>query len=214
MNDPNKENQDEIVEQGEPRDAHTAAEDLAEADGHHDDHHVDTADELPPKKRAKQLRKLSDEELLALADEASKAEHWLDVARRAQAELDNTIKRLKREQSDAVRYANSSLARDLLAVVDNLQRALAACTDKEDFKGLHEGVKMTQQIMLETLDRHDIKPIQAQGQPFDPSLHEALLTTNRQDLDDNVVAVELERGWTLHDRVLRATKVQVNKRGG
>jgi molecular chaperone GrpE len=216
MNEPNKDKQpqdehphDEIVEQGEPREAHTAAEELAQAE----DHHVEVDQDLPPKKRAKQIRKLSDEELVELADEAAKAEHWLDVARRGQAELDNTIKRLRRDQTDAMRYANSSLARDLLQVVDNLQRALKAAADTQEFKALHDGVKLTTQILLEALERHDIRPIECEGQPFDPALHEALLTTSRDDLDHNVVAAELERGWMLHDRVLRAAKVQVNKRG-
>jgi molecular chaperone GrpE len=215
MNEPNKDNQppeeprDEIVEQGEPRDAHTAAEELAGVG----DHHVDTAEDLPPKKRAKQIRKLSDEELLELADEAAKSEHWLDVARRGQAELDNTIKRLKREQTDAVRYANAGLARDLLQVVDNLERALKAVPEGPEYKALHDGVKLTAHILMETLERHDIRPIQSEGQKFDPALHEALLTTSRDDLEDNVVAAELERGWMLHDRVLRAAKVQVNKKG-
>jgi molecular chaperone GrpE len=204
------EEHDEIVEQGEPHEGHTAAEDLAEAD----DDLVEVDESLPPKKRAKIIRKMSDDELLKLADEAAKSNHWLEVAKRAQAEMDNTIKRLKREQSDAVRFAQSGLARDLLQVVDNLERALQAAAKNQDFKALHDGIKMTTQGMMDALARHDIKPIEAEGKPFDPSLHEALLTTQRDDLDNNVVAAELERGWMLHDRVLRATKVQVNKLEG
>lgn len=212
------ENKHEVEAQGKPREGHEAEDALNDAEA------MQTAEEarhgeeiagdedLSPKKRAKKLRKLSDEELLAIAEEAAKADHWLDVAKRTQAELDNTIKRLKREHSDDLKYANGSLVRDLLPVLDNLGRALQAGAQSEDFKSLFEGVNLTNKMFLEALARHNVTPIEAQGQPFDPAVHEALMTTNNPELDNNVVAMELERGWKLLDRVLRASKVQVNKK--
>ncbi len=174
---------------------------------------IAAAEDLSPKAKAKQLRKLPDDELIALAEQAAKAEHWLDVARRAQAELDNTIKRLRRDQQDAVKYASGSLARDLLQVIDNLQRAMDAAGKAQDFKSLNEGVQLTHKLFGDVLARHDITPIESVGQPFNPEVHEAVMMDSQPDVDDNVITIELEKGWKMHDRVLRAAKVRVNKKG-
>lgn len=209
---------DEIEPKGEPREDHKAEEALedkeairtAEEARHGEE--IAAHEELPLKKRAKMLRKLSDEELVAIAEEAGKADQWLDVARRTQAELDNTVKRLKREHGDSLKYAKGPLAGDLLPIIDNLGRALAAGRESESFKGLYDGVNMTNKMFIETLARHGIEPIDAEGQKFDPNFHEALMTDSRDDVEDNVVTQELERGWRMGERVLRASKVKVNKR--
>lgn len=213
-----EENQNEVVQEGEPREPHAAEEAL------HDQHDAEIAEaatrgehiaseDLSPRQKAKKLRKLSDEELVALAEEAAKAEHWLDVARRGQAELDNTIKRLRREQQDAARYEGSAMARDLLPVIDNLTRALEAGVKAQDFEALYAGVELTRKMFIDALARQDVTPIAAEGTTFDPAFHEALMMDSRTDTPDNVVTTELERGWKMHDRVLRASKVRVNKRG-
>lgn len=209
---------DEIEQQGEPRDDHAAEDSLhdeqdlkiAEMAKHGED--IAAVKDISPKQRAKMLRKLDDDELIALAEQAAKADHWLDVARRAQAELDNTVKRLRREQQDASRYANSGMARDLLQVIDNLSRALEAGAKTEDFKSLNEGVQLTHKLFSDVLARHNITAIEAVGQAFDPALHEALMTDSQPEVEDNVITAEFEKGWKLHDRVLRASKVRVNKR--
>lgn len=211
------ENEHEVEAKGEPREGHEAEDSLNDAEAlrtaeeaRHGEEIVE--EDISPKKRAKKLRKLSDEELLALAEEAAKADHWLDVAKRTQAELDNTLKRVKREHSDDLKYANGSLVRDLLPILDNLGRAIQAGAQSEDFKSLFEGVTLTNKMFVEALARHNVTPIDADGQPFDPAVHEALMTTNNPELDNNIVAMEMERGWKLLDRVLRASKVQVNKK--
>ncbi|MCG3184092.1 MAG: Protein GrpE [Planctomycetes bacterium] len=213
-----KEKADEVVPQGEPHEGHEAEQAL------HDKQAMHTAEEalhgeqiagdeeLPPHKRAKKLRKLSDEELLALAEQAAKAEHWLEVAKRSQAEMDNAIKRIKREAQDDLKYAAGSLTRELLPVLDNLARALQSARQAQDFKALADGVELTSKMFIDALARHGVTPIEALGQPFDPAVHEALMTTSNPELENNAVSMELERGWKLHDRVLRASKVQVNKK--
>lgn len=213
-----EEEHDEVVPQGKAHDGHEAEEALHDkeairnAEAARPAENIAESEQLTPKQRAKQLRKLSDDELLAMAEEAIKADHWLDVARRSQAELDNTVKRLKREHVDDRKYAAASLVRDLLPVLDNLGRALQAASQGKDFEALQQGVALTNKMFIDTLSQHGIKPIEAAGQPFDPAWHEALMTTNNPDLENDVVAMELERGWKMLDRVLRATKVQVNKR--
>jgi molecular chaperone GrpE len=166
-------------------------------------------DEQPqPADRANDLRSLSDEDLIALSEQAGQAAHWLDVARRAQAELDNTVKRLRRDAQEDMKYANAGLARDLMPVIDNLGRALKAQSKADS---LAEGVKLTHKQLLDALAKHGITPIEAQGKPFDPAFHEAVMAAKDPKLADNIVALELEQGWKMLDRVLRATKVQVNK---
>lgn len=210
---------DEIEAKGQPEDGHEAEEALGDEDAIHTaeearrGEEIAAEEDLSPRKRAKMLRKLPDDELLALADEARKADHWLDVARRTQAELDNTVKRLKREYDDSIRYAKSPLATDLLPILDNLGRALAAGLQNESFKGLYDGVNMTNKMFIDALARHGIEPIQAEGEKFDPSVHEALMTDSNPDVEDNVVTQELEKGWKMGERVLRASKVKVNKKG-
>jgi molecular chaperone GrpE len=211
-------NKHEVQPTGEP------LEQQAASDALHDDQDIKTAqaakrgeeiaaaEGMSAHAKAKQLRKLSDDELLALADQAGKADHWLDVARRGQAELENTIKRLRRDQQDATKYAASGLARDLLPVIDNLARALEAAVEVEDLEGLQDGVRLTYKLFTDVLARHDITAIDSVGKPFDPAVHEAVLMDNQPKLDDNVITAEFEKGWKMHDRVLRAAKVRVNKR--
>jgi molecular chaperone GrpE len=165
-----------------------------------------------PEERAQALRDLPDAELLALADEAANAAALLDRMRRAQAEFENTIKRLRRDHEDAFRYASSGLARDLLPVLDNLARAIGAAEASKDFDGLFKGLELTKKMFEAALERNDIKPIDALGKPFDPACHDAVMTANDSKLGDNVVATEMEQGWTLRDRVLRASKVAVNQK--
>ncbi|MCA8936515.1 MAG: nucleotide exchange factor GrpE [Planctomycetes bacterium] len=212
-----EEKHEEVVPTGKPHDGHEAEEALNDPkavqnaeDARHGEEIADS--DLPPKQRAKKLRKLSDEELIALAEEAKKADHWLDVARRSQAEFDNAVKRIKREQQDDLKYAAASLVRDLLPVLDNLGRALQTSAQSKDFDALHQGVSMTSKLFIDTLAQRGITPIETEGKTFDPAVHEALMTANNPDLDDNVITMELERGWKMLDRVLRASKVQVNKK--
>ncbi|MCB9894323.1 MAG: nucleotide exchange factor GrpE [Planctomycetes bacterium] len=213
-----KDKHNEVIPEGEPHEGHDADQALHDADAMKTAGEAQAGEQivedenLSPKQRAKKLRKLDDEELLAVAEQAVKAEHWLEVAKRSQAEMENTIRRIKREAQDDLKFAAGSLVRELLPVLDNLSRALQATAQSKDFKALFEGVELTNKMFTDALARHGVTPIEAEGRTFDPAVHEALMTTNNPDLEDNAVAMELERGWKLHDRVLRASKVQVNKK--
>lgn len=178
---------------------------------------VDAPPEITLEERAEELRNLSDEDLVALEDLAHERERFEDLARRSQAELDNTVKRIRREHSDFMKYAHTSIVRELLPVLDNLQRGISAAEKSEDnaveVQSLLDGVKITHKLFLEALAKHNVKPIDAHGKQFDPNLHEALLTANSNEHENNAIVMELEQGWKLLDRVLRASKVQVNKKG-
>ena len=131
---------------------------------------------------------------------------WL----RAEAELDNYRKRVQREAEELRKYQILPLASELLPGLDNLGRAIAAAETSKNIEDLLTGVSMVARQLEDILSRHAVKPIDAQGQPFDPNLHEALGQVPSADFPAMTVVQELEKGYTLHDRVVRPTKVFIS----
>jgi molecular chaperone GrpE len=132
---------------------------------------------------------------------------------RSRAEFANFQKRSK-SLADADRlYATGSLARDLLEGLDNLERATDALR-ASGVAGITEGLDMVHRQLLATLAKHGVAPIAALGQPFDPNLHEAVVEQPDAEHPEGTVVAELGRGYRLHDRVLRPTKVAVSVRPG
>lgn len=128
---------------------------------------------------------------------------------RAMADLDNARKRAQREREEVVRYGLERVLKDLLPVMDNLDRALELGERSGKWEGLAEGVKMTRKLLEDTLSRQGLKAFSARGQPFDPHLHEAMGHEERDDLAPNMVSTEVLRGFTLHDRLVRPALVMV-----
>lgn len=143
--------------------------------------------------------------------EAANAE-LKDQMLRRQAELDNFRKRLIRDKEDAIQFANENLMRDLLTFLDNMDRAIAACKQGGDVKSLIEGLEMTQSQLMSTLDKNwGLKAIDSVGQEFDPSLHEACMMAIDENLEKETVLEEFQKGYTLHGRVIRPSKVKIGK---
>ena len=143
--------------------------------------------------------------------EAANAE-LKDQMLRRQAELENYRKRLIRDKEEAVQYANESLIRDILGFLDNMDRALVAAKNGGDINALIEGFEMTQNQLLSTLDKNwGLKAIDSVGQEFDPSLHEACMMAIDESLDKETVLEEFQKGYTLHGRVVRPSKVKIGK---
>lgn len=142
----------------------------------------------------------------AIADRDKYLDNW----HRATAELDNVRKRLLREQEQDRQFRSLPLARDLLPALDNLQRALLASEKAQDVGQLVQGIKMVLQQVDETLARHSIVPIATVGEAFDPNLHEAVLQQPTSDKPPMTVLMEVEKGYKLHDRVVRPSKVIVS----
>jgi len=128
---------------------------------------------------------------------------------RALADLDNARKRAQREREEVVRYGLERSLKDLLPVVDNLDRALDLGSRTGNWEGLEEGVRMTRKLLEDTLARQGLKPFSALGQPFDPHLHEAMGHEDRSDLTPGTVSSEVLRGFKLHDRLVRPALVMV-----
>ncbi|MCU0837890.1 MAG: nucleotide exchange factor GrpE [Rhodospirillales bacterium] len=141
-----------------------------------------------------------------------------DERLRALAEVENTRRRAARDRQDASQYAISAFARDLLAVADNLERALASVTAETrqadpQLDALMGGIEATERALKTTFERHGITPIAAQGAPFDPHRHEAMFEVPDSSVAHGTVVQVLEAGYTIHDRTLRPARVGV-ARGG
>jgi molecular chaperone GrpE len=132
-----------------------------------------------------------------------------DRALRIQAELENYRKRMRRELEDERRYAIVPLAKDLLTVVDNLERAIDAAQQAEGGQGLLEGVQMVSSQLEGVLAQHHCQRIAAVGEPFDPNQHQAI-AQEPSDLPAGTVTRAVQSGYKLYDRVIRPAQVFVS----
>jgi molecular chaperone GrpE len=130
---------------------------------------------------------------------------------RQTAELDNFKKRASREREDGIRFANEVLIKDLLPIVDNLERAVAHASGGGNGKPLIEGVEMVLKGFLDVLSKHGVSQIVAIGQSFDPAKHEAMAQLDSEDHPPNSVIDEHQRGYYYRDRLLRPALVTIAK---
>jgi molecular chaperone GrpE len=148
-------------------------------------------------------------EVAAAKAEASK--NW-DLYLRERADLENARKRHQREKEDAIRFANDRLLKEMIPVLDNLERAVEhAGQGAAESKGLLEGVSMTITQFRKALEDFGVKPIKAIGEVFDPNLHQAMGQMESAEQAPNTVVTEFQKGYLLHDRLLRPSLVMVAK---
>jgi molecular chaperone GrpE len=138
------------------------------------------------------------------------AEHY-DRFLRVSADLENYKKRVSKEKADLVRYGNEELIKELLPVIDNLERALEHTSSDGAQGGIADGVAMTLQQFLGILQRFGVTPITVEGEPFDPTKHEAVMEQPTDDYNPGHVVAELQKGYLLNDRLVRPAKVAVAK---
>ena len=145
------------------------------------------------------------------AKEKEAAETY-DRLLRASAEFDNYKKRSSREMEEFRKFANQALIKEMLSVVDNLELAMNSTNDHKAIdKDLLQGLEMTHREILKVFERFNVKLIDAKGQPFDPTFHEAVMQEETNDSPKNTVINELQRGYMIHDRLLRPSMVVVAK---
>jgi molecular chaperone GrpE len=150
----------------------------------------------------------------SLAEKDKEIADLKDKYLRAAAEMDNTRKRLRQQSEETVRRERENLLREILPVVDNLERAIAAARNSGDGKSIVEGVEMVLQSILDLLKAQGVTPIESVGQPFDPARHEALDHVPSEKHAPNTVIEEFHRGYLAGDRILRTARVTVSKAGG
>lgn len=144
----------------------------------------------------------------ALQEEIAKLKE--DVLR-AQAETQNVRRRAEADVEKAHKFSTEKFARELLEVVDNLERAIAAAPEEEAVKPLLEGVEMTQKTFMSTLAKFKVEVVDPEGHPFDPDLHQAISMVDAPDAEPNTVLNVVQKGYTNHGRLLRPAMVVVSK---
>jgi molecular chaperone GrpE len=142
------------------------------------------------------------------AQSEARANH--DRFLRERADLENFKKRMQREKADALRFASEPLIRELLPVVDNLERAAEQATGNG--QSILEGVKLVLKSFVDVLDRYGVTRIDAVGEPFDPSRHQAMAQVESAEHEPSRVVEQHHRGYLLHDRLLRPALVTVSSR--
>ncbi len=147
-----------------------------------------------------------------LAAAQAKANEYLDGWQRARAELSNYRKRVEREQAEFGKYANAALIARLLPILDDLQRAFQ--TLPADLRGLTwiEGIALIERKLNAILESEGLAPIEAVGQPFDPTIHQAVMQEETDQHEEGTVIAEFQKGYKLNDRVLRPSYVKVAKK--
>ncbi|MDT8440905.1 MAG: nucleotide exchange factor GrpE [Desulfuromonadales bacterium] len=139
------------------------------------------------------------------------ARNW-DLYLRERADLENVRKRTQREKQEAIRFANDRLLKELLPVLDNLERAVEhAGQQTEEQQGLLEGVSMTITLFNKVLTDFGLTPIVAAGTTFDPNLHQAMGQVETAEQPPNTVVITLQKGYLLNERLLRPALVMVAK---
>jgi molecular chaperone GrpE len=169
----------------------------------------DSADEIgdSPSERQDELAETRDK---LQAKEKESEENYARYLRQV-AEVDNFKKRVSREKEDAIRYANENLIKDILPVIDNLERAIAHAQGGGNGKPLVEGVEMVLRGLLDVFSKHGVVQVPAIGSVFDPGKHEAMAHVESSEYQPNTIINEHHKGYLFRDRLLRPALVTVSK---
>ena len=147
-----------------------------------------------------------------LKDRTAEVEALNDRLLRLHAEFENYKKRMARERSEFVKFANEALILEFLPVLDNLERAVAMARSGMDAQGVAEGLEIILRLFQTILEKAGVKAIEALEHPFDPNLHQAVAQVESTDGRDNIVVEEVQKGYLLEGRLLRPAMVKVSKK--
>ena len=153
------------------------------------------------------------EALKKLVDAEEVASRANDDLLRVQAEMQNLRRRSEQDIEKAHKYSQEKFSTELLSVMDNLERALAAAANHEDdtVKAIYEGVDLTLKSFTDCFNRFHIEAVDPMGEPFDPQLHQAMTIIENAEVEPNTVIEVMQKGYTLHGRVIRPAMVVVSK---
>lgn len=189
------------------------------SDKHKHDHKKDTfsqlSEEMPSVKESEMVEspELSNEEMATeLQEFKQKAEENWQKVLRVTADMDNFRKRMERELSNAHKYGVDRIIKELLPVVDSLEQGLQISVAEVDaVKAMHEGMSLTLKMLLDVLGRFGVKVLNPEGEAYDPHLHEAMSMIPTPDVKAGIVVQVIQKGYALHERVLRPARVIVSK---
>jgi molecular chaperone GrpE len=159
------------------------------------------------------LEEMTREQLIQKVRETQAASNQnYDLYLRSQAEIDNLKKRHQREQQGLIKFANESLVKQLLPVADNLGKAIDHSQQETSIDALKEGVELTLKGLMDALQKAGVEAIEAVGTPFDPHFHEAVSEAVDDSVETGTVLKELQKGYTLNQRLLRPSMVIVSRK--
>jgi molecular chaperone GrpE len=141
----------------------------------------------------------------------AEAEERHDQMLRTIAEFDNSRKRAEREKEESLKYALESFVKELIPTIDSIERAIQSTKESQDFDALVEGVEMIHKGFLSAFEKRGVTPIEAVNELFDPMQHEAVMHVESEDVPENRVIEEWQKGYMLHNRVIRPSMVSVSK---
>jgi molecular chaperone GrpE len=153
----------------------------------------------------------NDDIMLKLQEKEREAAENYDKYVRAVAELENYRKRAVREKADSIKYGNENLIKDILPLVDSMDRALQHADNYGYSDSFKKGLKLLQGQLQGCLEKHGVRQIECVNKAFDPHIHEAVLQVDNGAHEKDHVVEELEKGYLLHERLLRPAKVSVSK---
>ncbi len=147
-----------------------------------------------------------------LEEKSKEAEKNYDLWLRAMAELENYRKQVKKEQEVYIKFANEALIKELLPILDSLERAITHINPSAGLDKLSEGIELTLKLFQDCLKKFGMKPIETIGKKFDPRVHEAVEVRKDSEQEEDTIVEEYQKGYLLHDRLLRPALVVVAKR--
>jgi molecular chaperone GrpE len=178
------------------------------------EHLGEMAEAIDHEKKEPPLDKMTKVELLKkLKQVQESAEKNFDLYARSLAELDNMKKRFQKEKEDLIKFSNESLIKQLLTIIDNLEMATAHSQNENSLSSLAEGVELTLKGLTDTLEKAGLEKVNAVGKPFDPNFHAAVSAQEDHSVDAGTVLQELQKGYTLNQRLIRPAMVIISKKG-
>jgi len=160
-------------------------------------------EEIKPENKDKKEEKIDDKQMIIELN---------DKFLRLNAEFSNFKKRTEKEKSDIYKYANERLIMSLLPVVDNMNRALLSIEEAKDHKLVVEGVNLVKKSFDDFLTKNGVEIIKAIGEKFDPLFHHAIMVEENEEVEDETIIDEFERGYKLNNKVIRPSMVKVSKK--
>lgn len=140
-----------------------------------------------------------------------KVDSNFDQYLRAQAEIENIIKRNKKEKEDWIKYSNENLIKEILPVIDSLEKAVSFSNNDNQLNGLKEGVELTLKSLMDALTKAGVEEVEAEGKAFDPAYHHAVFEQEDEKVEPGIVLKELQKGYTLNQRLIRPSMVVLSK---
>lgn len=199
MTEMSEENKEEVFEEMEEQEEAQPEENNQEKEAEEKDSQAEETEDNQPQEK---------EELEALKKEK---EDIYQKLIRVQADFDNYKRRAKKERENDLKYKSQDVVTDLLPILDNFERALQTDTNEEAMENFVEGMNMIYRQLLSAVEKAGVEEIKAEGQPFDPNLHQAVMQDSDEEKESNTVTEVLQKGYLLKDRVIRPAMVKVNQ---